>query len=177
MARTYSQLDLDQRRTLFRLVEARRPVGEIAARLGRHRSTIYRELGRNRFRDGDRGSALLPAHRPGPGAAPAAGGGAASWPLTTPCGARPTRGWRSSRSPPEIAGVPHAAETAGPRSATDDLTPTAKSAETEAPVLAHRALVPAGRTTPKESPPAGAVRARCLTLRTTQPDQPTSAGS
>ena len=55
MARTYRQLDLDQRRTLFRLVEARRPVGEIAARLGRHPSTIYRELGRNRFRDGDRG--------------------------------------------------------------------------------------------------------------------------
>ena len=55
MARTYSQLDLSERRTLFRLVEARRPVGEIAKRLGRHRSTIYRELGRNRFRDGDRG--------------------------------------------------------------------------------------------------------------------------
>ena len=55
MARTYRQLDLDQRRTLFRLVEARTPVGEIAARLGRHPSTIYRELGRDRFRDGDRG--------------------------------------------------------------------------------------------------------------------------
>ena len=55
MARTYRQLDLDERRTLFRLVEARRPVGEIAARLGRHPSTIHRELGRNRFRDGDRG--------------------------------------------------------------------------------------------------------------------------
>ena len=55
MARTYRQLDLDQRRTLFRLVEARTPVGEIAARLGRHPSTIDRELGRNRFRDGDRG--------------------------------------------------------------------------------------------------------------------------
>jgi IS30 family transposase len=55
MARTYRQLDLDQRRTLFRLVEARRPVGEIAGRLGRHPSTIYRELGRDRFRDGDRG--------------------------------------------------------------------------------------------------------------------------
>src|SRR5829696_8763198 len=54
MARSYRQLDLDQRRTLFRLVEARTPVGEIAARLGRHPSTVYRELGRNRFRDGDR---------------------------------------------------------------------------------------------------------------------------
>ena len=55
MARTYRQLDLDQRRTLFRLLEARTPVGEIAQRLGRHPSTIHRELGRNRFRDGDRG--------------------------------------------------------------------------------------------------------------------------
>src|ERR687886_461407 len=54
LARTYRQLDLDQRRTLFRLVEARIPVGEIAMRLARHPSTIYRELGRNRFRDGDR---------------------------------------------------------------------------------------------------------------------------
>src|SRR3954453_8048251 len=55
LARTYRHLDLDERRTLFRLVEARTPVGEIAARLGRHPSTIYRELGRNPFRDGDRG--------------------------------------------------------------------------------------------------------------------------
>src|SRR3954453_21169507 len=55
LARTYRHLDLDERRTLFRLVEARPPVGEIARRLGRHPSTVYRELGRNRFRDGDRG--------------------------------------------------------------------------------------------------------------------------
>jgi len=55
LARTYRQLDLDERRTLFRLIEARTPVGEIAERLGRHPSTLYRELGRNRFRDGDRG--------------------------------------------------------------------------------------------------------------------------
>ena len=55
MARTYRQIDVNERRTLFRLIEARTPVGEIAARLGRHPSTIYRELGRNRFRDGDRG--------------------------------------------------------------------------------------------------------------------------
>jgi IS30 family transposase len=55
LARTYRQLDLDERRTLFRLIEARTPVGEIAARLGRHPSTIHREPGRDRFRDGDRG--------------------------------------------------------------------------------------------------------------------------
>ena len=55
MARTYRHLALDERRALFRLIEARPPVGEIAARLGRHPSTIHRELGRNRFRDGERG--------------------------------------------------------------------------------------------------------------------------
>jgi len=55
LARTYRQLDLDERRTLFRLMEASTPVGEVAQRLGRHPSTVYRELGRNRFRDGDRG--------------------------------------------------------------------------------------------------------------------------
>ena len=55
MARIYRQIDVDERRTLFRLIEARTPVGEIAARLGRHPSAVYRELGRNRFRDGDRG--------------------------------------------------------------------------------------------------------------------------
>ena len=40
MARTYRQLDLEQRRILFRLIEASRPIGESAARLGRHPSTI-----------------------------------------------------------------------------------------------------------------------------------------
>ena len=46
MARTYRQLDVDERRTFFRLVEARCPVTGIAARLGRYRSTVHRELGR-----------------------------------------------------------------------------------------------------------------------------------
>src|SRR3954466_3571601 len=55
LARTYRQLGLDERRPLFRLLDACPPVGEIADRLGRHPSTVYRELGRNRFRDGDRG--------------------------------------------------------------------------------------------------------------------------
>ena len=35
MTRSYRRLDLDARRTLLRLMEARRPLGEIAARLGR----------------------------------------------------------------------------------------------------------------------------------------------
>src|SRR4051812_47925129 len=69
LARTYRQLGLDERRTLFRLLDACTPVGEIADRLGRHPSTIYRELGRNRFRDGDRGfCGYFPPERPGPGA-------------------------------------------------------------------------------------------------------------
>src|SRR3954467_2500411 len=40
LARTYRQLDLDARRTLFRLTEARRPIGEIAERLSCHPSTM-----------------------------------------------------------------------------------------------------------------------------------------
>jgi transposase, IS30 family len=44
----YRQLGVDERRRLFRLVEARVPVAAIAAGLGRHRSTVYRELRRNR---------------------------------------------------------------------------------------------------------------------------------
>ncbi len=49
MVRTYRQLVVDEWRIPFRPIQARRPVGEIADRLGRYR-------GRNRFRDGDRGS-------------------------------------------------------------------------------------------------------------------------
>ena len=49
----FGHFTLDERRLLFRLKEVRVPVAEMAARLGRHRSTIYRELARNRFRDVD----------------------------------------------------------------------------------------------------------------------------
>jgi len=49
----FQHLTLDERRSLFRMQEAQLGVTEMAARLGRHRSTIYRELGRNRFRDPD----------------------------------------------------------------------------------------------------------------------------
>ncbi len=52
-AARFQHLTLDERRSLFRMQEARLGVTEMAARLGRHRSTIYRELGRNRYRDPD----------------------------------------------------------------------------------------------------------------------------
>jgi IS30 family transposase len=45
----YRQLSLDERRRLFRLVDARVPIAKIATSLGRHRSTIYREIRRNRI--------------------------------------------------------------------------------------------------------------------------------
>jgi len=54
------------RELIFRFRDARRPVREIAARLGRHVSTIYRELKRNFFYDEDawfRGYFPRVAHR------------------------------------------------------------------------------------------------------------------
>ncbi|MBX9645285.1 MAG: IS30 family transposase [Novosphingobium sp.] len=66
MPRPYHHLDLDERELIFRLRDARRPVREIAARLGRHVSTIYRELRRNFFFDEDawfRGYFPKVAHR------------------------------------------------------------------------------------------------------------------
>ncbi|TDW16229.1 helix-turn-helix protein [Rhizobium azibense] len=49
MSHCYLQLTLSDRRRLYQMKE--RPVGEIARQLGRHRSTIYRELKRNTFHD------------------------------------------------------------------------------------------------------------------------------
>lgn len=53
MSQCYSQLTLSDRRRLHQLMERKVPVGEIARQLGRHRSTIYRELKRNTFHDAD----------------------------------------------------------------------------------------------------------------------------
>jgi IS30 family transposase len=51
MPRAYRQLALDERRTIFRLLNAKVPMAEIAQQLGRHRSTIHREVSRNYFRE------------------------------------------------------------------------------------------------------------------------------
>jgi transposase, IS30 family len=51
MNRPYRHFTLEERRTLFRLVNAKLPVEEIAGQLGRHRSTLYREIARNEFRE------------------------------------------------------------------------------------------------------------------------------
>lgn len=47
----YQQLTLADRRLLHRFVDQKLAVNEMARRLGRHRSTIYREIRRNTFHD------------------------------------------------------------------------------------------------------------------------------
>lgn len=49
MGRHYCQIDLAERRELERLYAAGFPVDQIAEKLGRHRSTVFRELKRNFF--------------------------------------------------------------------------------------------------------------------------------
>ncbi|WP_273793913.1 IS30 family transposase, partial [Brucella anthropi] len=51
MERTYAHIDLDERRKIARWRTANLSVDVIAEKLGRHRSTIFRELKRNRFVD------------------------------------------------------------------------------------------------------------------------------
>ena len=51
MSRCYAQITLADRRRLHQLVAAKVPINEMARQLGRHRSTIYREIKRNTFRD------------------------------------------------------------------------------------------------------------------------------
>ena len=52
MGNRYDHLTLDDRRLIFRLLQAKVSVPKIAERLGRHRSTIHREIRRNWHDDG-----------------------------------------------------------------------------------------------------------------------------
>ena len=51
MGTHYSHLKLDERRKLAKWLEAKMPISEIADRLGRDPSTIYRDIKRNRYTD------------------------------------------------------------------------------------------------------------------------------
>lgn len=51
MNRTYSHIDIDERRKIARWRMAGLTVGIIAEKLGRHRSTNFREIRRNMFID------------------------------------------------------------------------------------------------------------------------------
>ncbi|KAB0566175.1 helix-turn-helix domain-containing protein [Brucella pituitosa] len=53
MSNCYSQITLAERRRLFELKQLKLPLGDIARLMGRHRSTIYREIKRNSFRDAE----------------------------------------------------------------------------------------------------------------------------
>ena len=47
----HTELDLRERRTIEGMLNANVPVSKIAAQIGRHRSTVYREIKRNYFTD------------------------------------------------------------------------------------------------------------------------------
>ena len=47
----HTELDLRERRAIEDMLNARVPVNKIAAEIGRHRSTVYREIKRNYFTD------------------------------------------------------------------------------------------------------------------------------
>lgn len=53
MSRCYLQLTLADRRRLQQMIARKVPVDVMARQLGRHRSTIYREIRRNTFRDSE----------------------------------------------------------------------------------------------------------------------------
>lgn len=48
---SHTELDLRERRLIEDLLHAKVPVSKIAAEIGRHRSTVYREINRNYFTD------------------------------------------------------------------------------------------------------------------------------
>ncbi len=47
----HTELDLRERRPIEDMLNAKMPVSKIAAEIGRHRSTVYREIKRNQFED------------------------------------------------------------------------------------------------------------------------------
>jgi transposase, IS30 family len=47
----HSELDLRERRRIEDMLNAKMSIGRIACELGRHRSSVYREIKRNRFVD------------------------------------------------------------------------------------------------------------------------------
>jgi hypothetical protein len=47
----HTELDLRERRAIEDMLNAKMPVSKIAAEIGRHRSTVYREIKRNYFND------------------------------------------------------------------------------------------------------------------------------
>ena len=51
MELAHTELDLRKRRAIEDMLHAKVPVNEIAAAIGRHRSTVYREIKRNGFED------------------------------------------------------------------------------------------------------------------------------
>jgi IS30 family transposase len=63
MDRSYRQLTMEERRMIFRLRNAKLSIRAIAIQLGRHCSTIYREIRRNEFRAVKEFSRLLSCHR------------------------------------------------------------------------------------------------------------------
>lgn len=48
---THTELDLRERRAIEDMLNAKVPVSKIAGEIGRHRSTMFREIKRNRFVD------------------------------------------------------------------------------------------------------------------------------
>ncbi len=67
---TYSHLGIEKRRKIERWRSAKSSVDVIAEKLGRHRSTIFRELKRNTFKDRELpeldGYYSMTANQPGP---------------------------------------------------------------------------------------------------------------
>ena len=47
----HTELDLRERRAIEDMLNVQMSVDKIAAEIGRHRSTVYREINRNRFID------------------------------------------------------------------------------------------------------------------------------